>query len=187
MIDKVASDVNRISVTWIVCKVMIILVCRIFINMKYAIAVLMVFTIGGCNGEARYLNLPECAVPLEKQIGLFETTNLCAVYYFDGNCSFCYASVLAIEDKCPSSVPRIYIYHGTDTAVINYNLELMGLPLKSCLFDPSNCFATTNRELKGKSIFLIDSTRRVLGAWDALGDDFFNMACQLAEIQVSCR
>lgn len=143
------------------------------------ITIFTLVTVGGCNNKKHFIKLPKSVVPIENQINLFKTNNLCVVYYFDGNCSFCYSNVLSIEDMLPKIVQKIYIYYGTDTSNINYNMELLDFPLENCFFDSTNCFIITNPSFQDKSFFLIDSSLSIIGAWETLDNDLFNKAHQL--------
>lgn len=149
---------------------------------RISIAAAMVLFVNGCLNETQYhLAFPKHMMSNERQVNLFGDINACVVYYFDGNCSFCYSNILSIEKNCPDKLSKLYIYYGTDTSNIYYNIDVLEIPMESCLSDSANCFADANRELLDKPFFLIDSTYTIIGAWGNLDNDLFSLTHQLAE------
>lgn len=117
--------------------------------------------LSSCNEQ--YLEIPNKIVSNQVKNELFKKMNLCIIYYFDGDCSFCYSNILSIENSCSEDIPRIYICYGKDTLNINYNIENLNIGNIELFYDTNNLFRKHNKSLS-KPIYVIDSTYRILNS-----------------------
>lgn len=107
------------------------------------------------------IKIPDDIISQYEQEELFCNTNLCLIYYFDGNCSLCYTDILSIEDSY-NDIKKLYINYGGDTLVSNLNIEQLKLEYIDLHYDMNNNFYTENINLPHHHIFLINSSFDVL-------------------------
>ncbi|MBI9063124.1 MAG: hypothetical protein JEZ14_14170 [Marinilabiliaceae bacterium] len=130
--------------------------------------------LSSCNTNDQYIHIPVEIVPAEEKKELFERKNFCIVYYFDGNCSFCYSNVLAIENSCPDSIGKMYVYYGEDTLSINFNLEKLKIEKEKLFYDTNNLFRNCNKTLFPNNVFIIDSTCSVVKSAEFFDEELIN-------------
>lgn len=83
------------------------------------------------------------------------------VYYFDGECSFCYGNLVNINERFPD-IPVTMITQTLDAVLINYNLEKMGIKGKLVIDSTSILFKDNEKILNDNKLLLVNSNYDIL-------------------------
>lgn len=92
------------------------------------------------------------------------------IFYFEGECSFCYGNIMNIN-KNFSDIPLVIITQTTDTVLINYHLD--EIDFKGILIiDSTAIFYKKNKNiLKDNKLLLVNSNYDILGKSKFLMDN----------------
>jgi hypothetical protein len=129
--------------------------------LKLILVVTLVYFVTSCKSRTK-LQIPNKLINKEEVQNLLKKNkDYCIVYFFNGGCSFCFATIMYVEKSFPG-LGRVYIYSGKDTMMTNHNLKQLKLKNVKPIYDKDYLFLKENVDLLPDHIFLIDSSLTVL-------------------------
>ena len=127
---------------------------------NYLYIILMIIFINACFNTPHFGKL-DITESMQKEINSRININKIIIYYHSGDCSICYATLIALSKEFPE-LPLVSVSASQDNVLIDYYMEQIGFKGIS-LIDSNSMFLKSNLELlKAKNIFLIDLQNNIL-------------------------
>ena len=121
---------------------------------------LILFSFVACNEKGAELEKLSVSENIKREINN-TSRELGIIFYFEGECSFCYGNIMNIN-KNFSDTPLTIITQTTDTVLINYNLDEIDFKGK-LIIDSTALFYNKNKNiLKDNKLLLVNSNYVIL-------------------------